>query len=210
MVQCPKCGFFLEEQAKFCTNCGDSLDRPYSIEKTNFGEVIQNKFNELNTLNFIGLECLKCGSHSSLTLFKQTQTISVEHRRYTNYKTKSINIPLCQNCNSELTSWIQKHPGTKSRTSYKDVGCMTFFGLAFGIGMSFTFPLVSVLIFIVMTLGFIYVINQRNLKNKVSSPFRYIKFRLNKTYVKPKGEGEWIKFDAWLNTITQQNHFAFY
>lgn len=210
MVQCPKCGSFLEEQAKFCTNCGSTLDALPSIEKANFSETMQGKLNQLNTLNFMGLECLKCGSQSSLTFFKHAQTISIEHKSYTNYKTKSINIPFCQSCNAELTGWMQKHPGSKSRTAYRDVGCMTCCGLAFGIGMLSTFPIVSVLIFTVMALSVIYVVHKRNLKNQDSSPFRYIKFRLSNIYVKPRGEGEWIRYDAWLNSITQQNQFAFY
>jgi hypothetical protein len=209
MATCPQCGQYLIESAKFCTKCGHSMNDSNSIDQEKLVKSIQSKLSDLNTLDYMGLECLKCGSQSNLTLFKHTETVSTEHRRYTSYKTRSINIPFCQSCNSELTDWIARHSGTKSRSSYYDVVWLTLCGFGFGIGMSFTFPIVSVIIFSLMTLAYIYIFSRRRLKKQESSPFRYIKFRLNNTYVKPRGQGEWIKYDMWLNTITQGNQFAF-
>ena len=210
MAQCSQFGSNFDEKTRFCVECGHPLMADNQIESPSLNiEILTKTFNELNALDFMGLQCLKCGSYSALTLFKHQETISVEHHRYTNYKTKTINIPLCINCNSDLTSWIKNHSGTKSRSSYKDVICLNLCGLAFGIGLAFTFPIVSVLIFIIMGLSYLYIIRKRSLKNQVNSPFRYIKFRGRNTYVRPRGIGEWIRYDAWLNSITQGNQFAF-
>ncbi|MFX1528880.1 MAG: zinc ribbon domain-containing protein [Promethearchaeota archaeon] len=207
MSYCPKCGTVLKESWEFCGECGYDLTQ---IQKTQM-EGLVNVQSNMEQTRSLGLECLKCGSTSFLTVFNHSETVSTTHRRYTSYKTRSIRVPLCENCNRELSLWSSQHKS--SRSSYYDVITSLLCGLAFGIGFLFVpIPLwpISIIIFVIIIAVFIYMAHRQKLKHQDDSPHRYIKFRGQRTYVKPRGEGEWIRYDAWLNYFTQRDAQTFF
>lgn len=210
MKECPNCGSFLDESAKFCNDCGNPLDLAFKNEMGNllkdYAQDIKNPSTQgsVNDLEFLGLECLKCGSQSSLTLFTHSETVSTEHKRSTSYRTRSIKVPVCNICDSDLHSWTSKH--SSGRMSYYNVVCYTIIAVAFGIGMMFSpIPIISFFIWFFLALTYIYVFRKRSQKNQAESPHRYIKFRGNRTFVRPRGEGPWIRYDDWLKPKLGQN-----
>lgn len=212
MDYCSNCGAQLQSSAKFCVKCGFKLkeleDSQFDDSLTTFPQVIDKpKYSPVDQqselLSLSGLECLKCGSKTSLTLFTHSVTTSTSHRRYTSYKTKSIKIPVCYGCNSEFTGWTSKHKSTRS--SYYDVICLTLCALAFGIGLAFTFWWVSVIIFSLLGLSYVYVGYRQSIKRREDSPHRYVKFRGNNTYIRPKGNTDWVNYQDWLRQTSYDN-----
>lgn len=194
MVTCPQCGQILKEDMKFCTKCG------YALNELNFSS---------SDNSVSGIECLKCGSHSNLTVFTHTETVTTAQRRHTNYVTRSIKIPFCHTCHLEISSWKQRHPKTETRNSYAGLMLLTFFGVMIGGSILIYNPWITLIIFLLVALGYITKISRRIwLRKQENSPFRYVKFRMRTTYARPRGQGKWIRYDQWLYNITKGNQFA--
>ena len=195
MVTCPQCGQILKEDMRFCTKCGFAL----------------KNLNLSSSDNSVpGIECLKCGSQSNLSLYTHTETVTTAQRRHTSYVRRSIKVPFCRTCHVDITNWKQSHPKTETRSSYAGLILLTFFGVMIGGSILIHNPWITVIIFLLLALGYIIKSWRKIwLRKQENSPFRYIKFRMRTTYVRPQGQGKWIRYDWWLNNITKGNQFAF-
>ena len=132
--------------------------------------------------------------------FTHFETVATSSKHSTSYRTRSIRIPVCRNCNSELVSWTNKH--STSRASYCNVFCMIIFGII-GLGItSVFFPWAASLIILVFVFSFVYVAFKMVIRNQINSPFRYVKFRGRQTFVRPKGTGSWSRYDLWLKRLS--------
>ncbi|MFX1478409.1 MAG: tetratricopeptide repeat protein [Promethearchaeota archaeon] len=150
-----------------------------------------------------GVRCLKCGSQSVFSLYEHSESITSGSKYSTSTTIRSIKIPICNLCREDFKNWKTKHKS--SRGSYCNVcfymsvlligGILTlsFLGLK-GIGISLIF-------FIPLILSVIYISYKQSLKNQDISPFRYVKISGNVVYVRPKGEGPWIEYNKWINTL---------
>ncbi len=156
-------------------------------------------------------ECLKCGAPAT-TYFKHVEQKSRMFftSKYVSEKKflRSLRVPVCSNCDSDLKTWTNKYSTTRS--SYVDVICEFVLGVGIGVVLLLIrdfFPqdlrwisiLVPTLLFFLVGIGIIYKIYKSGvIRKKPNSPFRYIDFRLNKPYVRPGGKGSWIKYTDWL------------
>jgi hypothetical protein len=189
----------------------DLTNKPYdlavdSIHSELISDIIKDfiklKLIEESRSRILGLECLKCGSVSSLKLFLHSETVATSTRYSTTHRTKSIKIPVCANCFSEFSSWQKSH--STSRNSYYNLICIIFWGIV-GFGVSYAFfPSYSIFVILAWVGGILYIVYKRLSKSQNDSPFRYVKFRGKKTYVRSRGTGSWIKYDIWLKQLTPQ------
>ena len=58
-------------------------------------DFIKLKLIQENRFRILGLECLKCGSHSSLGLIQHYETAANRSKYSTSFKTRSIRVPIC-------------------------------------------------------------------------------------------------------------------
>jgi hypothetical protein len=160
----------------------------------------QIKFSE--DVEVIGVECLKCGSKRNIVAYYHSERISstfFESRRTTRITTKGIKVPLCSSCNQQLEFWKNKH--STERNALQDTVICFIILIGAIVILSIFYPWAVFIPILIMVLGFAYIGYQRSKKNQPNSPFRYIKFGVSKTYVRPKGVGPWIKYDDWLHSI---------
>ncbi len=156
----------------------------------------------------MGLKCLKCGTQSSLTLYEHSELETTGSSRIGwTYYTSKIKIPICSKCKDELSRWKSKHTTKKSSTLGGVMGtyiCIMIIVLIvtipslitnFGLILIFIPLLIPILIF------FIYRIFRYNIRQQDESPFRYIKIRGKLVYVRPKGQGSWVKYNDWINSL---------
>ncbi|MFX0029058.1 MAG: hypothetical protein ACFE8B_07605 [Candidatus Hermodarchaeota archaeon] len=181
----------------------DTLSREEIISAV--ADYISRKMVENIKVKFLGLECLKCGSQLSLKLFLHSETIDTSTRYSTSHRTKSIRIPVCTKCHSELSAWKRSH--STSRGSYYNVICLIFWGIIGFCLASIFFPSATIFILLAFVFGFLYIVYKRIARSQVDSPFRYVKFRGKATYVRPRGTGTWVRYDLWLREIMPLQDF---
>lgn len=210
---CGKCGAPIGDRDPFCGNCGTPTKKPSAPSGSSqdiFNAVMSNLLSTLSTPRYSdsssseAVECLKCGAISGLTVFNHSERISssfFEGKNTTKVTTKSINIPLCYECNDELTEWKNNHSNEKN--SMTDNVCLNLCGLIILAVAAFVWMVVwvvGIMIFVFILEG-IYITYRRTIKNQPNSGFRYVKFRGSQTYVRPRGTGPWIRYQKWLNSF---------
>ena len=207
MIICPLCGTKLYAAVKFCPKCGTSLENinePPAVSpvlEAAMLEYIKSQI-KLSNDNAIGIECLKCGSKRDIVTFYHSEKISstlFEGKRTTRITTKGIKVPLCDSCNQELLAWKNKH-GVE-RNAIQDSICGLIILIVATVLVAIYATWAVFIPILIMVFAFVYIGYRRSKKNQPNSPFCYIKFRWSKTYVRPRGVGPWIKYDAWLHSI---------
>ncbi|MBD3202375.1 MAG: hypothetical protein GF316_20345 [Candidatus Lokiarchaeota archaeon] len=168
----------------------------------------------IDNLDIYKFECIKCGKDTSKTFFEFTEKISKEKRRSTIIKKKAIKVPVCKNCKTQLEEWVENN--STSRYSYSDLACYYVIGiLVAGGGIYYglftpTSPhtppssnspalFIGFLASLFLIGGTIYIYHKQKSRKQENSPFRYIKFRGQTTYVKPSGTQNWVEYKRWLN-----------
>jgi hypothetical protein len=172
------------------------------VLETAMADYIKSQISLSDNEEAIGIECLKCGSKRNIVAYYHSEKISstiFESRRTTRITTKGIKVPLCSSCNQELTYWKNKH--SSERNAIQDSICGFIVLIAAIVILAIYVPWAVFIPVLLMVLAFVYIGYRRSRKNQPNSPFCYIKFRGSTTYVRPRGEGPWMKYDTWLHSI---------
>lgn len=168
----------------------------------------------IEKLEFYKFNCLKCGKKISDTFFHHEEH-TIKIKSYTlEKKIKSIEVPVCSNCREEMKAWTKRHKISKSH--FLDVLSLYIFGIivvifgfifvSYDVFQHVFFSILGLIIGIIGILGIIggtyYIFRNRKHKNEITSPFRYIKFKGENTFIKPQGKGNWINYNEWLKEAT--------
>lgn len=200
VIVCPRCGTSqeFEYDVGTCIKCGLF----YQVDPAFHG--VGKAISPLEHL-----ECLKCGSTSCLGFFTHQETIRKVHhykmQSFVKYNQKFAKIPLCETCYEELTRWVNNNTKILTRSTELITSVIIAVGLIGGminilrggvLGSIFT-----ILCFTIAGSTIYYVIKRDKLKSQDNSPFKYASFRSKKVFVRPKGQGKWIKYDKWLSNL---------
>lgn len=166
----------------------------------------------MDSIEFLNFNCIKCGKLISGSFFDFTEKVTIEKRYGYRKKRRLVKVPTCSECKKVFEDWTSKH--SISRWSYWSLIKYYIVTLLFAIVPLFfiineILSLISITIsgiaWTIIVLGTVYIIYKNIIRKKPNSPFRYIKFIRNSIYFRPQGNGNWIKYEIWLERNAEVN-----
>jgi len=158
-------------------------------------------------LKLYKFECIKCGNPNAKNLYDFTKKSTDLKSKQITTTFRNIKVPVCDECKKEFENW-EKNPIINISLSDKIVVPLIGIGLTFGgifLFLIFKNPWfilmgvvgIGLLAFFILLLILSREDNTENDEPR-SSPYEYIKFDKNKVMVRPRGTGNWISYNYWI------------